>query len=68
VDIKGPISGELSLAVIDPAGRVVVTRQLGKLANAPLLTPVSLGRLPKGLYTLRFTTGSSTWWHRLVIN
>jgi hypothetical protein len=67
VNIKRPISGEVSLSVIDPVGRVVMTKLLGKPDNTPLLTSLSLGRLPKGLYTLRLTAGQNTWVHRLVI-
>lgn len=67
VNLKGNVTGDISVAVVDQAGRVVLVKVLGRQTGNRMITPLSLGRLSKGLYTLRVTAGNNTSLHKLIV-
>ena len=67
VDIKGDNAHDVSVSVIDQAGRVVLTRLIARQSGSRTTIPLSLGRLSKGLYTLRVTAGKHTSIHQLLV-
>lgn len=67
VDIKGDNVNDVNVSVIDHAGRVVLTRLIARQSGNRTMVPLSLGRLSKGLYTLRVTAGKHTSTHQLLV-
>jgi uncharacterized repeat protein (TIGR01451 family) len=67
VDVKGNVTGNVSVAIIDQSGRVVLAKVFGRPSGNRLIEPLSLGKVAKGIYTLRVTVGSSTTLHKLIV-
>jgi uncharacterized repeat protein (TIGR01451 family) len=67
VDVKGNVTGNVSVAVVDQAGRVVLAKVFGRPSGNRLIEPLSLGKVSKGIYTLRITIGGSATLHKLIV-
>lgn len=67
INLSGDMDGVVKYQINDFAGRLLISKDLGKQTGSSLQTEIYLGKLAKGTYLLRIWVGEKMTTRKLVI-